>query len=66
MCNCVKAALNRGYIVRDSIYDEVKHDFVDTNTFYIPLGIKDEKGNIKTMKLKIHCCPICGDKLEVK
>lgn len=65
MCNCVKVALDKGYIIRNSIYNEAKHDFVDTNDYYMAIVISDKNGKPKLSNLHIHCCPICGDKLEV-
>lgn len=61
MCNCVKAAINHGYIVCNSFYDENKHDFVDGDEFHIPMYQKNERGKPIKVELKIKHCPICGE-----
>ena len=62
MCDCVKAAINHEFIIRDSIYDEVKHDFVDKD-YFIPMYQKNGNGKPIMGKLAIKYCPICGEKL---
>ena len=64
MCNCVKSALEHGYIVQRSIYDEEIHEFINLNSFYMPIARKCTNGKIKTVNMTIKCCPICGDRLE--
>ena len=63
MCDCAKAAISRGYIIQGGTYDEVKHDFVDTDDYCMPLLVRDDKGKLQSHKLQIRFCPICGEKL---
>jgi len=63
---CTQAAINNGWIIRGGTYDEVKHDFVDTDEFCISLAVKGELGRLQTIKLGIKYCPICGEKLGSK
>lgn len=63
MCDCIKAAISRGYVICPPTYDEAKHEFKDGELFYMPLAPKDEKGKFKYVKLTIEYCPICGEKL---
>jgi hypothetical protein len=62
MCDCIKAAINNGYVIRGGTYDEEKHEFVDTDDYWMPLGVKDRR-KTKIVNLSIKCCPICGEKL---
>ena len=63
MCDCVKAAINRGYIIRGGTYDETQHEFVDTGFFWMVLSVRNEKGRLERINLTIKHCPICGEKL---
>ena len=62
-CDCVKAAIGKGYIIQGGAYDEVKHDFVDIDDYYIPLSVKGGKERNGTIKLTIRFCPICGERI---
>jgi len=60
MCNCAEKAIENGYIIRGATYDEGKKDFQDTNEYTMPLVNRDQRGRIKTLRLVVKCCPICG------
>ncbi len=63
MCNCISAAISRGYVIRGAVYEN--HDFKNRG-YCMPLLMRDDKGRFKLVKLVIHHCPICGEKLEDK
>lgn len=63
MCDCARAAINKGYIIQGGAYDELKHDFADTDDYCMPLSVRDDKGRFQNHKVRIRCCPICGEKL---
>jgi len=61
MSNCAKAAIERGYIVQQGDYDEIKKDFVDLDSYYIPIRTKPRTK--PETNLTIKYCPICGNLL---
>jgi hypothetical protein len=63
MCNCIKSAIEHGYVIRGSTYDDVTKDFKDLDIYSIPVTIKDDKGKNKNVRLMVHCCFVCGEKL---
>jgi len=63
MCDCVKAAMDKGYIVRNSIYYEDAQDFLDTNDYFMPLSPEGKRGKSSIVKLRIKFCPICGERI---
>ncbi len=62
-CECSVAAINRGFIIRGATYDETALEFRDTNDFWMPLSMRNEKGQFKLVRLVIKCCPTCGQVL---
>ena len=65
LCDCAIAAINHGYIIRGGTYDENTHNFVETDNFWIPLKVRDERGRFRAINVTIKCCPICGAKLTL-
>ena len=63
MCNCISAAISRGYVIRGAVYED--QDFKDRG-YYMPLSLRNGKGQFRPVKLTIKHCPICGEKLEDK
>jgi len=60
MCKCIDAAIRRGFVVCESLYDEEELDFVDNGLVSMSIYLAKRK-----VRLGISHCPWCGVPIEV-
>jgi len=61
MCNCIKTLEEKGFVERESVYED--EDFKDKG--YLIRKYKKTKSGFKDSKVvfRLNYCPACGEKL---
>ena len=64
MCNCINQLVEKGFIERESVYEN--KDFVDKG-YQVRKYKRLSKNTVATNQVfRLNYCPACGEKIAVK